>query len=433
MRSTLAAAAAALALFASPAGAAVRYAAPDGDGPETSCPKKNPCELRDAARGPSVKDGDEVVVLPGTYDLGNGNLELSEAINLHGAVGGPRPVITSTAGGGTTLDGAGAERIHDLIFESLDDNPIFGALGTDSQTVVERVVGISENAPGCNGVPMAPGIMRDTVCVSGGNSIAAITTAPASGTYRLRNVTAIGYGPAGRGMTVSTNDNVITVDVRNSILRGPVGIGSWDVGALESGSGAIMIDLGYSNYQVRAPSGNVAITDPTTANNQIAQPQLADPPAGDIHELAGSPTIDAGGAPPDVDLLGDLDFERQARITGAAPDIGADEFDDELRLKVKAKRKQTARKLKIKAFCPEEDCDVVARGRAKVSGESFKLKRKHRFAAFGQKAKLKLKAKHLNELEDLLAESDGKARIKVKGTDAGGVTAKRKLNVQLIG
>jgi hypothetical protein len=379
--------------FAAPASAAVRYAEPNGDGPVASCPKSNPCEVHDAAEDSGVNDGDEVSLLPGTYELGSDNIELSDQINLHGALGGPRPVITSTNAGGTTLDGGAAQRIHDLVLRSLDDNPIYGALGTGgpSPTVVERVVAIGENAPGCRTPPELPGIVRDSVCATEGG-LAAVTASETGGahTFALRNVTALGHSAGSNGIRFEVANGALTVLARNVIARG--GGTSADVFGGTSSGGALGINLAYSNYlSTEALGVGVGITDPATANNQTDPPQLADPEDGDFQQLPGSPTINAGGEPPDVDL-------------------------------------------KVKVSCPEEECYVTAKGRAEAGGERFKLKKsKARFLEAGDKAKLKLKAKGLDELKSLLAEDDGMAKIKVKGTDAGGVKAKKKLKVKLTG
>ena len=58
----------------------------------------------------------------------------------------------------------------------------------------------------------------------------------------------------------------------------------------------------------------------TRAGNQEAEPLFAAPAALDFHELAGSPTIDAGGR---TAALGTTDLDGKPRIQGAAPDIGA--------------------------------------------------------------------------------------------------------------
>lgn len=52
-------------------------------------------------------------------------------------------------------------------------------------------------------------------------------------------------------------------------------------------------------------------------------PLLAFPDGGDFHQLAGSPTIDAGAGDA---LLGAQDIDQTPRTAGAAPDIGADEY-----------------------------------------------------------------------------------------------------------
>ncbi len=57
----------------SQAAGATRYAEVGGNGPPsgaTPCPIEDPCALEPAVEDPSVANGDEVIVLPGTYDLG---------------------------------------------------------------------------------------------------------------------------------------------------------------------------------------------------------------------------------------------------------------------------------------------------------------------------------------------------------------------------
>jgi hypothetical protein len=425
-------AAATLAMTGGSASAAVRYAEPSGSGPASSCPKKDPCEIQDAVEDPSVEDGDEVIVLPGTYELGGDRLEVDDGINLHGALGEPRPLITSRSSL-PTLDLSGFSRlqIHDLRLENTADGVAVSAISTPVAEI-ERIVAISTDHA-CH-PPRAPGFIRDSVCFSAGDGAAAIQrdiSGIATHRYDLRNVTAIATGAGAEGISFETDNLDITVDARNTIARGGAGMGAFDVTAAETGTGSITVALARSNYGSRAIGGNSTITDPATNSNQTAPPELANRESGDFHQLPGSPTINAGAQVP---LLGSLDFERQPRIQGAAPDIGADEFDDRLKLKAKAKKKQKPRKLKVKVRCPEEECYVRAKGRAEAEGEKFKLKKtKERFLEAGEKAKLKLKAKNLGELKSLLADGDGTAKIKVKGTDAGGVKAKKKLKVKLTG
>ncbi len=55
--------------IAASAAADVRYAEPQGNGDGNVCLQSDPCELQVAVNDISVQDGDEVVVLPGIYDL----------------------------------------------------------------------------------------------------------------------------------------------------------------------------------------------------------------------------------------------------------------------------------------------------------------------------------------------------------------------------
>jgi hypothetical protein len=431
MRITLATClgAAATLLFAASASAAVRYAEPGGDGPAGSCPKSNPCDIQDAVEDPTVADGDEVVLLGGTYALPlTDDVEVDEAIDLHGVAGETRPLISAVDG--PALDVVAPARIHDLRAHSVNERGLDSFGGAP---IVERVVVTSENARACY-PPEAPGVLRDSVCYSEGTgveAVGALVSTNGSINYQLRNVTAIATGAGSHGINFQTDNGIFLVNVRNLIADGP----AIDVRAAETGTGGVAIALQHSNYAVASPNGGgVAVTQPGTVNNQTAPAELVDPTASNFRQLPGSPTIDAGGGPPDVDLLGSLDFDRQPRIQASAPDIGADEFDDRLKLKAKAKKKQKTKKLKVKVSCPEEECYVLAKGRAKAGGERFRLKRtKERFLEPGEKAKLRLKAKNAGELKDLLANSEGEAKITVRGTDAGGVKAKKKLKVKLTG
>jgi hypothetical protein len=416
-------------LLAAPAGAAVRYAEPNGNGPEASCPKKNPCAITDAIEGPSVGEGDQIVVLPGTYSLDE-SLIGPGGIDVGGAVGKPRPVIRSSTAGSTLFVSSGT--MHDL---SLINTGGGRAINGTPSGSFQRVFAQTNGDFACQlpfgtlgGVEYA----RDSVCVNSGSGAGAGLAISGSGTldFQLRNLTAVATGALGRGIAFQATGSIsMNVDAFNVIAQGDTEdvFGSEDTGEVD-------IDLDFSNYDTIGQFGGASITPEGSLSNLTDPPLFANEDALDFHQLAGSPTRDAGGEPPDVDLLGSLDFERQPRIQGDGIDIGADEFDNRLRLKAKAKKKQKAKKLKVKVSCPEEECYVKAKGRAEAGGEKFKLKKtKERFLEAGEKAKLKLKPNNLDELKSLLAGGDGKAKIKVKGTDAGGVKAKKRVKVKLVG
>jgi hypothetical protein len=82
--------------------------------------------------------------------------------------------------------------------------------------------------------------------------------------------------------------------------------------------------LDFSNFATSSTAGTGATaTQPGTLNNQTAAPVFVNAAAGNFHEAAGSPTIDAGTAYP---RNGTRDIDGEARTQGASIDIGADEF-----------------------------------------------------------------------------------------------------------
>jgi hypothetical protein len=153
-----------------------------------------------------------------------------------------------------------------------------------------------------------------------------------TGISNIRNVTAIAPGIFCQGIFVSGDGNgaTTTLDARNVIARG--GHPSGDVWADTVAGATATVTLGHSNYatQNEAGTGSSSVTDPGTGTNQTSSPLFADAANGDFHQLAGSPTIDAGTAA--ATLLGTLDFDGNPRALdgncdgNATPDIGADEF-----------------------------------------------------------------------------------------------------------
>jgi hypothetical protein len=80
------------------------------------------------------------------------------------------------------------------------------------------------------------------------------------------------------------------------------------------------IRVSHSNWRTKDDGCNGAMVV-DQGNNQSDLPLLADPGAGDFHQLTGSPTIDAG-----INSGSLVDFEGDPRAQGTVQDIGADEF-----------------------------------------------------------------------------------------------------------
>ena len=91
---------------AAPAGAVpmTRYAEPNGNGTPGlgGCLVNDPCSLQAAVEDPSVSGGDEIVVLPGTYEPQTTALLISDPIVVHGVDGTatmPLPRIAACVAG----------------------------------------------------------------------------------------------------------------------------------------------------------------------------------------------------------------------------------------------------------------------------------------------------------------------------------------------
>src|SRR5437763_8223461 len=158
--------------------AATRYAVPGGGTGDASCMSVMVnCSLAEVLEN-VVATGDEVIVTPGTYDVGSMGVYIkngSTALNIHGEDGRARPTITAAATGGgvrtcvtTSCSRAGTILRH-LAIENTGSGSALdfwgGAVG-DPITIddVEAVAG--SNLPAIigfaqTGVPSA-GVIRDT-------------------------------------------------------------------------------------------------------------------------------------------------------------------------------------------------------------------------------------------------------------------------------
>jgi hypothetical protein len=104
-----------------------------------------------------------------------------------------------------------------------------------------------------------------------------------------------------------------------------------------------------------------------------------------------------------------------------------------LTLKVETKEHQRAADLSAKITCVGNPCEVTITGKARASGKEFALRPKHRSLPAGEPDRFRLRVKRLRKLEELLADSDGRATAKVRAVDPAGAVAKVKARVRLTG
>jgi hypothetical protein len=318
MRSTVAALACLVVLVcASTAQAVPRYAAPAGTG--TECTQAKPCSLPEAVM--AAKAGDEVIVGAGTYVLVSPTFAPPSATNIqiHGEPSGPMPRITAAFGGpaiGITQPGDSLSYVE---IEN-DANGGAGVYCTSGRVerIQARVIG-----NGANGAIVAQdcAIRNSLFFVEGTNSTGLWGEAATAGktSVSARNVTAIASGSGSSVVRSEYNYPTLgsfTFELTNSITRGA----ERDLKPVPSTNGPGNIDATHSNFETSSSEGEAKVID--GGGNQTAPPVFVDAENGNFREAAGSPTIDAGIA----DQLGPLDLAGNARILGAAPDIGAYEF-----------------------------------------------------------------------------------------------------------
>ena len=319
----------ALALPAAALGA-TRYASPTGTGPSGAggCVQADPCSLDNAVEDPSVANGDEVIVLPGTYtNLSGDSIIVDNAIDLHGAAGGPRPVIMENSVSTTLfvfVFSGTAMTVRDLEIQNAANNgAALASLGA-VPTTVEHVVASSAatNSYACN---PSNTVIRDSICRNTSTGPAAGVSTGSTDTATFRNTTLISGGDAVHVEAGGSGVNV-TWDLKNVIARG----GTNDVFASQTTGATVTVNLANSNYLNESASGGATITPSTAPTNQEAAPVFVDAPSGDFHQAASSPTIDAGD--PGASMLGTFDLDADPRTLDgncdgtAQPDIGADEF-----------------------------------------------------------------------------------------------------------
>jgi hypothetical protein len=300
-----------------------RYAAPGGVAPDTVCvsPQAAPCSIHEAAAGPDVADGDEAVISPGSYsdtagDLGaDGSVDIMREVNVHGSSGQPRPLITLNSNrpfGAFSVDPERARLAHVEIdsFVSTVNLTVFAG-------VAEDVVATNSGQAAAIACEQFDGVIRDSACTASGTGAAALgveETEVSVGPV-IRNVTALATGTFGDALLFSYGPAVMaTVDAKSVIAEGA----GADV-AVSGGTETSTVKLEHSDYD-NVVAFDLDVTPAGTGTNITAAPLLA---ADGIHELAGSPTIDAGAID---DSSGAADIDGQGRTIGSAPDIGADEF-----------------------------------------------------------------------------------------------------------
>jgi hypothetical protein len=402
---------AALALTAGASAATTRYASPGGGatGGEP-CPLSDPCTLANAIQGHTpgqVVDGDKVVVLSGlgAYNPGTGLL-ISANIDLGGEPGKPLPVIHGAGTNG--LSRSGPATIHDLRIDQPTGTAGLSLDSTPGGLVAERVF-VSYGGAANGACQFTETIlMKDSVCLATGTGGAGVNNGGGVVNVTLRNVTAVGTGTNGRGIRMDSNSSVTLVGT-NVIAFGTLS----DVFSGTS-SGTTAVTLDHSNYDTAptaAGTGTATATAPGTNGNQTAPPLFANLAGGDFHELAGSPTIDAGLADPSIGSF-DLDHAARSQATclggTAKPDIGAYEIAPPVASPACSNFTIGSLSRNKKKGTATLSVDVPGAGVLTATGKGLKKATTNATALGSFKLKLKASGKAKRKLAD-----KGKAKLKI--------------------
>ena len=306
-------------------GPAVRYAEVGGNGPAGTCPLADPCQVQDAIENAAADPGDEIVLLPGTYDVGANPLVIDQALVVHGQDGQARPTITGTAENLVEVSDVGA-LVRDLTITS--NAPTGGVLLFSGGGGAGERIDANGTSSGSACRFTTGAILRDSICRNSGGG-AGVTMSVSAGTHTtyLVNVTAMPSSMAALARAVqllTTGTAIADLQLHNTIAVTPSA--SPDVSAGAGAGSFASVTATNSNYQtagLNMSGGTESVTAPGSGTNQTAAPLVANVAGGDLHQVAGSPTINAGTGHV---YLGTLDIDRGARTVGPAPDIGADEF-----------------------------------------------------------------------------------------------------------
>jgi hypothetical protein len=293
-----------LLLAPSAAGAAQRYAAPDGSITSSTCQAGDPCRIDRAIHGAAV--GDEVIITAGTYHVGVA-LRPGAQMDLHGDRDHASPRIIGDAGLNASLLTFRAGTLSHLSLETAA--PGQRALELESG-VADGLRLLSAAGSGALVASSSSGtVLRNTVVRTAGTSSGTIalklTELGDDGTIQLRNLTVMATGGSATGIQCDVEDGGATLV--NVLVRGAAA----DV----AGDSEAECTAAYSNFRPLLSSGLTA-----GIGNQSADPLFAD---ADYRPAAGSPTIDAGA----LDAFAvSPDPDGRPRTLGAAPDIGAYEY-----------------------------------------------------------------------------------------------------------
>jgi hypothetical protein len=372
-------------------GALTRYASPTGSGVAPCTNQATACSLDDA--NSVAVNGDELVLLPGTY-LRTADLEIAKSLEVRGI--GAKPSDTKITFTDITDFGVW---LKDVTGNSELSNVEVTSAGTTSAVTIEdnntlrRVISRASAGNGCFGLDGVK--IYNSICYGSPDRAGlALEFTSGANTADLKGSTFVG-GLAGlQAIAVDMSGNG-TVNSSGVIMQ-HCGAGVDILTNVGNGHG-IGGTLTHSNYTSinELGEGTTTLTPPGIGTNQTTDPIFVDLLGGDLHQAAGSPTINAGD---NASIDGTADVDGDARILDTTVDIGADEFvaapndgggnptqtlppadtqAPQTRVKKRPKKRTTSRKAKFKLDVSEPGMTFrckLDKGKFKACKSNFTLK-----------------------------------------------------------
>ncbi len=162
----------------------------------------------------AAQPNDEVIVAPGTYDLGTGELLAIDAgLNLHGAPAGAKPLIVSD--GDVALRAFGANATYSDL--RIEHTGTFDGIWLRSGGKAKR---LDVTGTGNRACELDTGAaISDSVCVGTGGS-GLYSRSESTATMAVTNVTAVGQGAGSAGIVTNASTATATLHLRNVVAVG---------------------------------------------------------------------------------------------------------------------------------------------------------------------------------------------------------------------
>jgi hypothetical protein len=314
-----------LGLVPAASAAATFYARGGGGNTKASCAQGDECNLQKAVKEANAAGPGSLVVLVAGPAFTPSSPVLPVGIDVGGEPGAPRPTVVAPAE---------EEAFGILSDANLHDVNITGESATTPLAVVGGTVerAFVESTGSGAACVLFNAVLIDTVCL--GRKADGVQMGGSTATYHayLHNVDAIGAVDGIQIFAPLEAGKENRLEATNTIALGGPTFDDVSVSGETGGAQALFTNSDYASTIIFGPSKNLGITMAGTNGNITAPPQFVAAGSFDFHQLATSPTVDAGLT---VSTNGALDLDRNPRALAAHPtcdssagptDIGAYEL-----------------------------------------------------------------------------------------------------------